>query len=93
VWNRRRSSRSPARARSFDEQAPAGPVAGHITIRQGEKVILDRPLADKVQDNYKGWSTNERCPTWMTRPEYKNVIGAKEVEEFRTRVMFPIPRA
>jgi len=63
--------------------AAAGPVGGHIRISQSGKVVLDRPLAAGVEDNYRKWGDDRCYKTWMTQPEYKNFIGAKEVEGYR----------
>jgi len=63
--------------------ATSGKVAGHIALAEGEKAILDRALAEEVEDHYKGWSSDPRYKTWMTRPEYRNFIGAAEADAFR----------
>ena len=52
-----------------------GPIAGHITITEGGKPLLDRPLAAGVEDNYDKWSGDPRYKAWVSRPEYSNFIG------------------
>jgi heparin/heparan-sulfate lyase len=61
--------------------ATAGPVAGRMAITQRGKAILDRALAEKVEDNYRKWSEDPRYRAWTTRPEYKNFIGPNETKE------------
>jgi len=58
--------------------ATAGPTRGHIRIARAGKVLLDRPLATDVEDNYQKWSDDPRYDTWMTRPEYRNFIGVRK---------------
>jgi heparin/heparan-sulfate lyase len=55
--------------------ATAGALGGHITIREGGKPLLNRPLASAVEDNYRKWSGDPRYQAWITRPEYRNFIG------------------
>ena len=56
--------------------ATAGPTGGHIRVLQAGTILLDRPLAADIEDNYQKWSDDPRYETWMTRPEYRNFIGA-----------------
>ena len=58
----------------------AGPLGGHIRIMQLDQVRVDRPLAARVENDYRKWSSDPRYKTWMTRPEFRNFIGAREVE-------------
>ncbi|MFB3891739.1 MAG: heparinase II/III family protein [Phycisphaerae bacterium] len=62
--------------------ATDGKIAGRIKITDGDKTILDRNLAGGVEDNYRKWSADGRYESWMTRPEYRNFIGAKEADEY-----------
>jgi hypothetical protein len=57
--------------------ATAGPTGGHMRVFQGSRIVLDRPLATDVEDDYRKWSDDPRYETWMTRPEYRNFIGAR----------------
>ena len=41
-------------------------------------MVVDRALAAGIEDNYAKWSGDPRYKTWMTRPEYRNFIGARE---------------
>ena len=61
----------------------SGPAAGHIRITEGDKVILDRDLADSVLDNYKRWKDDPRYHDWMTNPHMRTVIGEKEQDEYQ----------
>ena len=61
--------------------ATAGPLGGHIKISQRAHAVLDRAFATGVEDNYKKWRDDPRYKTWLTRQEYKNFIGAREVEQ------------
>jgi hypothetical protein len=51
-----------------------GEVAGHIKITKAGKVICDRPLATKVEDNYQKWNSDPRFKNWMTSPYLRAVI-------------------
>ena len=55
--------------------ATSGPVGGHIRIAGAGKPLLDRPLADEVEDSYRLWSDDPRYRTWTTQPEFRNFIG------------------
>ena len=44
-------------------------------MSEAGKIVLDRPLAAGVEDNYQKWSGDPRYEAWMTRPEYRNFIG------------------
>jgi hypothetical protein len=56
----------------------AGPTGGHIRVSQDGRIVLDRPLAADIEDNYQKWSDDPRYETWMTQPEYRNFIGARK---------------
>ena len=71
-WERR-STRSPSQ--------PYGPTGGHIRVTQAGKVVLDRPLAADVEDNYEKWSEDPRYEAWMTRPEYRNFIDGQQKQK------------
>jgi hypothetical protein len=58
--------------------ATAGPTGGHIRVSEPGRIVLDRPLAAGVEDNYQKWSDDPRYETWMTRPEYRNFIGPRK---------------
>lgn len=55
--------------------ATSGPVAGRIRITEGDKALMDRPLAGTVEDNYTKWASQTHYKAWTTRPEYRNFIG------------------
>jgi len=63
--------------------AAAGAVGAQAKIVRDGRVVLDRPLAAGIEDDYQKWSQDPRYKTWMTRPEYKSFIGAREVEAYR----------
>ncbi len=58
--------------------ATDGPPSGRIRIAQAGKVVVDRALAAGIEDNYTKWSGDPRYKTWITRPEYRNFIGARD---------------
>jgi hypothetical protein len=58
--------------------ATEGPPSGRIRIAQAGKVVVDRALAAGIEDNYSKWSGDPRYKTWITRPEYRNFIGARD---------------
>jgi len=67
----------PFGAKSYEVTfATAGPTGGHIRISQNGAILLDRPLATDVEDNYQKWSEDPRYRGWITRPECRNFIGA-----------------
>jgi len=53
----------------------AGEVAGHLRITKAGKVICDRKLAAKVEDNYRRWSSDPRFEDWTSSPFMRPVIG------------------
>ncbi|MBN1674639.1 MAG: heparinase II/III family protein [Kiritimatiellae bacterium] len=55
--------------------ATAGPVGGTITIHEANRTLVDRSLADEVEDHYAKWRTDSRFREWTTNPFMKNVIG------------------
>jgi len=55
--------------------ATSGPMAGRVRITEAGKPILNRPVAEKVEDDYRKWSADPRYKAWTTRPEYRNFIG------------------
>ena len=63
--------------------AQAGAVAGHIKITKDGKVICDRPLASKIEDNYQKWNSDKRFNEWMTNPYMRSVIGEKDQDLFK----------
>ena len=63
--------------------AKAGEVAGHIKITKGGKVICDRSLATKIEDNYQKWSSDPRFKDWMTNPYLRSAIGEKDQDLFK----------
>ncbi len=65
--------------------ATSGPLGGHISVVEAGKKILDRPLTQDVEDNYKGWSSNPRYHEWMTDQAMRTFIGAKEQDEYANR--------
>jgi len=65
--------------------ATTGPPGGHITITERGKTLLERPLARKVQDDYRGWASDPRYHDWMTNPALRTFIGPQEQDEYRNR--------
>ena len=55
----------------------AGPTGGHIRVSEAGRTVLNRPLADGVEDNYQKWSVDPRYEKWTTRPEYRSFIGPR----------------
>ncbi len=53
----------------------SGPVGGRIAIVEGGRTLLDRPLAQNVQDNYRQWKTDPRYKQWTTNKYFRCVIG------------------
>jgi hypothetical protein len=69
--------------------ATEGKTAGHVKITEHGATFADRDLATTVVDNYAKWSGDARHRDWMTKPEYKNFIGAKEVDGHRAATSRP----
>jgi len=62
-----------------------GATRGHVTVSEGARVILDRDLADHVEDNYKDWKDDPRYREWMTNPYMRTVIGENPIERNHRR--------
>jgi hypothetical protein len=58
--------------------AKAGQVAGRLVLKQGDRVLVDRPLASQVEDDYRQWKTDPRFSDWKTLPGMRAVMGALE---------------
>ncbi|HUT32607.1 MAG TPA: heparinase II/III family protein [Planctomycetota bacterium] len=58
--------------------ATSGPVAARLRITEAGRTLVDRPLADNVEDHYRKWSEDPRYKAWTTRPELRNFIGTEE---------------
>jgi hypothetical protein len=54
--------------------AESGPVAGHISVKKAGKALVDRMLADKVEDHYLRWENHPDYQKWMTDPYRQSVI-------------------
>jgi hypothetical protein len=63
--------------------APAGPVGGRLKLTRGGSVLVDRPLADRVEDDYRKWASDERHREWMTNDSLRAVIGEAEIDAWR----------
>ena len=55
--------------------AKAGDVGGRLRLMQGDRVLVDRPLASVVEDDYHQWKTDPRFSEWQTHPAMRAVVG------------------
>lgn len=60
--------------------AVAGPVRGHITLRDGASVAIDTDLAMEVVDTYEAWRDDPRYGRWMTDPHYQAALRPMPLE-------------
>jgi hypothetical protein len=54
--------------------ADSGPIAGHISVKKAGKALVDRGLADKIEDHYQRWENHPDYQKWMTDPFRQSVI-------------------
>jgi len=58
--------------------ATHGDLGGRIKLVRGVHLICDRPLATRVEDDYRKWSPDPRFQAWTTNPHMRAVIGAND---------------
>jgi len=51
-----------------------GPIGGRISIKRGEKAVVDRALATTIEDNYRRWKGHPDYEKWMTDPYRRSVV-------------------
>jgi hypothetical protein len=61
----------------------AGPPGGRVRLSRGGQVLADRPLAARVEDDYRKWEADPRHREWMTNDALRSAIGEAEVDAWR----------
>ncbi len=60
-----------------------GKTGGHIVVTEQGKTLVDRDLAQAIEDNYSKWSDDPRYKEWMTNPYMRTVIGPAEQDAWK----------
>ncbi len=63
--------------------AKTGDLGAHLRLSKGNTVIVNRALANTVEDVYAKWKSDPRFRNWMTNDAMKAVIRAREVDAWR----------